>query len=115
MMTPILRGVIVEDSNLRRFTHVATNLAQLIRLNSVKFKRGGDVSDIPHSLKNNPPFSVATALLVYKTTKKKCLVNQLAHEGLCVKCNRVKNISKSVAIQLCDKYQNNGVVCPPKI
>ena len=102
MMTLILGGINVEDSNLQQFTHVATNLAQLIRFNSVKFKRGDDVSDMRHSLKNEPSFPVPKALLVYATTRKKCLVNQLAHEGLCVKYNRFKNINKSVAIQLCD-------------
>ena len=100
---------------MQRFTHVATNLAQLIRLNSVKFKRGDDVSDMRHFLKNEQPFPVAIALLVYTTTRKKCLVNQLAHGGLRVKYNRVKNINKSVAIQLCGKYQNDDIVCPPKL
>lgn len=70
MMTLIFGGVYVEDSNLQRFTHAAANLAQQIRFNSVKFKREDDVSDMRHSLKNESPFPVATALLVNTTTRK---------------------------------------------
>ena len=70
MMTLIFGGVYVEDSNLQRFTHAAANLAQQIRFSSVKFKREDDVSDMRHSLKNEPPFPVATTLLVNTTTRK---------------------------------------------
>ena len=55
------------------------------------------------------------ALRIYSKTRKKELVEQQANEGLCVHYNRVKSITRSISNQLCDQYEADGIVCPPKL
>ena len=51
-------------------------------------------------------------LMVYMRTRKKSLVNQLAHEGLSIS---YKPIQRCINNQLCSKYLAEDTLCPPKL
>ena len=106
----ILQGEKSQNTNLG---HISINLARLIRFNSVKQKRRKNISEIRHSRTNEAPIPVLIGLRIHATTRKKKLVNQLASKGMCINYQRVKNIQKEIRNQLCRKYHQEGIVCPP--
>ena len=91
---------------------IATNISQLIRFNSVKSKRKGTVTQLCHSINNEPPLPVLIGLMVHTKTRKKALVNRLASEGLSITYNRVKSIQRTISNQLIRIYETEGMVCP---
>ena len=64
---------------------------------------------------SNKPLPVAVGLMVYMRTRKKSLVNQLAHEGLSISYKRIKSIQRCINNQLCSKYLDEDIVCLPKL
>ena len=99
----------VDVSNLKSIT---LNIAQLIRFNAVKSKRSATGS-IRHSKTNEPPFPVKIGLLVHAKTRKKSIVEKLAEEWLSISYNRVKDIQETITKQLCKKYNEEEIFCPP--
>ena len=95
--------------------HVAGNIAQLIRFNATKRKRNEDVRHIRHSKDNEPPLPVYIGLLLHSKTRKKCLINDFAVEGLSISYNRVEEIQTNITNQLCSKYAREGRVCPTSL
>ena len=94
---------------------VAVNIFQVIRFNSVKQQRRGSAENTRHFITNEPLLPVAVALMIYSNTRKRALVNEIASEELCVWYQRVKDIERGISNQLCSKYNNDGIVCPPKL
>ena len=62
---------------------------------------------------NEPPFPVKIGLLVHAKTRKMSIVEKLAEEGLSISYNRVKDIQETITKQLCKKYNEEEIVCPP--
>ena len=84
-------------------------------MNTAKTQRRNKVRHLRHAGNNEPPLPVSVGLLVHTKTRKKGLVNQLAKEGLSVKYERVKAIKNGIAAEMCKKYLQEGIVCPPKL
>ena len=80
---------------------VHTNITQVIGFNSVRHCRCEGIDDHRHSTKNEPPLSVAIAIMIHSRTRKKSIVDKLAHDGLCVSYARVRNIQQAISSQLC--------------
>ena len=68
-----------------------------------------------HSTSNEPPLPVAVGLMVSMRTRKKSLVNKLAHEGLNISYKRIKSSKRCINNQLCSKYFAEDIACPPKL
>ena len=86
----LLEGGTCNDNNyFNCSSNVANNISQLIRYNAVKYQRRDTVTYVKHSSSNEPPLPVAVGLM---RTRKKSLVNQLAHEGLSISYKRIKSI-----------------------
>ena len=68
-----------------------------------------------HSSSNEPPFPVTVGLMAYMRTRKKYLVNKLAHKGLSISHKRIKSIQRCINNQLCSKYLVEDNVCAPKL
>ena len=68
-----------------------------------------------HSSSNEPPLPAAVGLMVYMSTRKNSLANQLAHENLNISYKRIKSIQRCINNQLCSKYLAEDIVCPPKL
>lgn len=104
------------DSKMAESTKkIATNIAQLIRFNSVKHTRKESTIQLRHSKKNEPPLPVLVGLMVHMKTRKKSLINRLASEGICITYDRVKSIQKNICNQICLDYQKLGIVCPSSL
>ena len=73
------------------------------------------VTYVRHSSSNEAPLSVAVGLMVYMRSRKKSLVNQLAHEGLSISYKCIKLTQKCIKNQLCSKYPAEDSECPPKL
>ena len=65
-----------------------------------------------HSVKSEPPLPVTIGLMVYNKTRRKKIVDHLAAEGLSINYDQVKIIQENIATQLCNKYNEEGYVCP---
>ena len=92
----------------------AINLAQLLRFNSVRFNRRS-LQNTRHSKSNEPPFPVKIGLMIFAKTKKKSLVNLLCSEGLSISYSRVQEIQATITKQMCEKYKQEDIVCPPSL
>ena len=68
---------------------ISTNIAQLIRFNSVKRKRSEKIQNFRYSMTNEPPLPVLVGLKVHAKTGKSSLVDSLADEGVSITDNRV--------------------------
>ena len=113
MIQMILEGNAREISN--ESSRIPVNISQLIRFNSVKQQRRGSAENARHCITNEPLLPVAVALIIYSNTRKKALVYEIASEGLCVQYQRVKDSQRDISNRLCTKYNNDGIVCPPKL
>ena len=91
---------------------VSVNLSQLIRSNSVNWKRREGTQKFRHSKNNEPLLPVLIGLMVHARTKKRKLVDQLAAEGVSISHDCVINLRRSISNQVCMEYQANGPVCP---
>ena len=78
----------------------------------MKSKCKGTVTQLCHSINNEPPLPVLIGLMVHTKTRKKALVNRLASEGLSITYNRVKSIQRNISNQLIRIYETEGMVCP---
>ena len=96
--------------NLRR---VSTNIAQLIRLNSVKEVRRNNIEQFRHVRSNEPPLPVKIAFLMYAKTKIRKPVDQLHYDGLCISYKRVLDIKRTIKNQVCEEFEKEGFVSPP--
>ena len=96
-------------------SNITNNISQLIRYNGVKYQRRDIVTYVRHSSSNELPLPVAVGLMVYMRSRKKSLVNQLAHEDLSISYKRIKSIQRRINNQLCSKYLAGDIVCLPKL
>ena len=102
----------VISPSLRR---VSTNIAQLIRFNSVKQVRRTEVENFRHMKSNEPPLPVKIALLIYAKTKKRKPIEQLHYNGLCISYERVLEIKRTIKNQVCEEFEKEGFVSPPHL
>ena len=54
-------------------------------------------------------------MLAHSKTRKKSIVDDLADEGLGIGYKRVLEIEETITQQLCEKYEKEGIVCPPSL
>ena len=70
LISLILEGA-TWDKKSNNLERTSTNIAQVIRFNSVRHCRCEGIEDHRHSTKNEPPLSVAIALMIHSGTRKK--------------------------------------------
>ena len=56
---------------------------------------------------------VKIGLMIHAKTRKKGLIEKLASEGLSISYKRVEEIEGTITNQLCSKYNEEDIVCPP--
>lgn len=95
----------------------ALNIAQLLRFNLVKHKRRQTslTDNVRHSTEQETPFPLYLSLLVHSRTRKRDLVDTIAKNGIGVSYDRVQNVELSITKQLCKKYNEERLVCPPSL
>ena len=68
-----------------------------------------------HSKKNEPPLPVLTGLAVHSQTCEKKIIEKFYSNGLCISYDRVIEIENIITKDLCQKYKEAEVVCPPSL
>ena len=54
-------------------------------------------------------------MLIHAYTRKRELIDKLYKLGLCISYDRLLSISTAVSNAVCEKYEEEGVVCPIKL
>ena len=93
---------------------ISTNIAQLIRFNSVKKKRSEKIQNFRHSTKNESPLLVLVGLKFHAKPGKDGLVDSKASERLSITNNRVVIIRRSMC-QVSAEYHESWIVCPSQL
>ena len=68
-----------------------------------------------HSQKNEPPLPILISLAVHSQTREKKIIEKLYSNGLCISYDRVIEIEKNITKDLCQKYKEAEIVCPPSL
>ena len=113
----IIGGTSITDHMSFVESKASLNVAQLIRFNLVKHKRRHTsiTDNVRHTAEQETPFPLYLSLLIHSKTRKRDLVDTVAKNGLGVSYDRVQNVELSLTKQLCKKYNEEGLVCPPSL
>ena len=112
----ILRGTSIDLDQPREVSCAARSITQLMMFNSVKRERKEKKSgSTRHSSVRETPLPLYMGLLIHAKTRKRELVDILYEHGLSVSYDRVMQHSTDIANQVIAQYQEDGVVCPPKL
>ena len=88
-------------------------IAQLLSFNS--FKRGRAGKNVRHRRERECQLPVCTALKIHGETRKRGLVDVMHKLGLCISHDRVMDISTDLANSVTAQFEQDGVVCSPKL
>ena len=108
LLSVILEGEKADIDSSPGLEKIVTNVAQIIRYHAVKERRA--VKTFRASCA--PPLLIATGLRAYSDNRSKKRVDDLASEGLSISYKRVKSIRKAITQQICNEYQESGLVVP---
>lgn len=119
LISMILDGPGIEDESTVEQCHscATQTLSQLIVYNTVKSRRNKSTSTAAqrHNRDRETPVPIYLALKIHGETRKRGLVDAMHAMGLCISYDRMLTISTDIANQVCDKYEKEGVVCPPQL
>ena len=105
-----------EQSHEQGNQQAALSIAQLIKFNSIKHGRRSTDGSVRHSRNQGiPPVPLYLGALMHVKTTRKELVEKLCALGLSVSYDRVLRLSSDLANAVCEHYEENGTVCPPKL
>ncbi|XP_041462085.1 uncharacterized protein LOC121413358 [Lytechinus variegatus] len=98
-------------------TAAALSLSQLLVFNSVKHTRNTDSTSVPgnHSRDRETPLPLYLTLKIHAVTRNRSLIDTLFGLGICVSYDRFLQITADVANGLCQRFEIEQVVCPPKL
>ena len=68
-----------------------------------------------HRRERECPLPVYTALKIHGETRKRGLVDEMHKLGLCISYDRVMDISTDLANSVTAQFEQDGVICPPKL
>ena len=91
----------------------ALSIAQLIKFNSMKHGWRSTDGSVGHSI--TTPLPLYLGLLMHVKTRRKEVVEKLCALGLSVSYVRVLRLSSVLANAVCERYEENGTVCPPNL
>ena len=91
-------------------------LAHLLKFNSVKHKQTPDTAAfVRHSNAQETPVPLCIRLMLHAHTRKRELVDKMAHLGLNVSYDRIIQLSTHMGNQVCQQFHREQVVCPPQL
>ena len=86
------------------------SIAQLVLFNSVKKRRKNASGNPRHQRSRETPIAVYVGLLVHDLTGSQTLIDDLFRLGLSISYDRVQEIRKSLAEQICEAFLDAQVV-----
>ena len=87
-------------------------LSQLLLFNVKSKATSSSVANLRHHKQREPPISVYLGLKIHCESRNKSLVEIMHQLGLCLNYHRVLEIEDLQAHNICDQFENDGVVCP---
>ena len=94
----------------------ALTISQLLAFTSCKSGTEGKTTTTTHHSRDREyPLHVYTELKIHGETRKKSLVDAFYNLGLCISYDRVLSISTDTANCVTTRFEQEGVVCPPKL
>ena len=113
----IIGGKSITDHISCAGSKASLNIAQSITFNLVKQKRRQTslTEIVRHPVKQETPFPLYLSLLLHSRIRKRGLVDTIIKNGLGVSYDRVQAVELSLTKQLCKKYNEEGLVCPPSL
>ena len=89
------------------------SISQLIIYNTTIRQTKSASNVARHSRERETPLPIYVALKIHGLTRGRNLIDALFNLGLCISYDRVLSISTDIANSVCERFQNDGVVCPP--
>lgn len=112
LISQILYGAVFKSS---QHTQQTKSITQTI-IHNAKLKTATYLPvNTRNSLSQEMPLQIYIGLNIHSTTRSKKLINQMYRLGLSISYNRVCNIENSMAMALCQQFQNDGIVCPSNL
>ena len=116
LMNMVLEGPSIKDQLTEGTSPAALAIAQLLKFNSVKHKRtAGTAAFVRHRTSQETPVPLYIGLMLHAHTRKRELVERMAHLGLSISYDRVLQLSTQMGNNVCQQFQREEVVCPPQL
>lgn len=90
------------------------SVAQLLMFNSISHYRNPFFSS-RHAREKEYPLPIYLASKIHGSTRGRSLVDTMFSMGLCISYDRLLALSTDIANSVCSQFENDGVVCPPKL
>nr|XP_054761374.1 uncharacterized protein LOC129267773 [Lytechinus pictus] len=95
-------------------TRAARTISELIIFNSIQGNRVKKDA-VRHNADREVPVPTYIGLKVHAQTRNRELIDSLHKHGLAISYDRVLKISSSIANGIINRFEENGVVCPPQL
>ena len=111
-------------SNTESVDNISTSsisiaISQLIGFNCVKRRRtiASDEGNrvVRHNKERETPLPLFIGLKIHGETRSKTLIDTFNKMGLSISYDRVLSISTDVSNSVCSRFEEDGVVCPPRL
>lgn len=106
----IIRQIDLEEVNP---SQASRTISQLIVYNTTVRQSKALACSSRHNRKRESPLPIYVGLKIHGLTRGRNLIDTLFNLGLCISYDRVLGISTDVANAVCDRFERDGVVCPP--
>ena len=83
--------------------------------NARKRKQKEDSASSRHSLKREPPVPLYVGLNIHTLTCNKGIIDRFEKLGLSVPYDRVLQVERVLAQNLCKQFREENIVCPPSL
>jgi hypothetical protein len=107
------RNTATEESVEVNENQASRSISQLIIYNTTIRQTKTASIVARHSRERETPLPIYVALKIHGLTRGRSLIDALFNLGLCISYDRVLSISTDIANSVCERFQNDGVVCPP--
>ena len=110
--------MILDGPNIKHQTNsrssIAAVISQFLIFNSAKFASTSS-STVRHNVDRETPVPTYLGLMLHASTRKRDLIDKFHSLGLSISYDRLLQISKNFANNVYELYEEEGVVCPPKL
>ena len=94
---------------------VCNTVSQILMYNARKRKQKEDSASSRHSLKREPPVPLYVGLNIHTLTCNKGIIDRFEKLGLSVPYDRVLQVERVLAQNLCKQFREENIVCPPSL
>ena len=118
LVNMILEGPSIKKMDLKDMPSkmACLTISQLLAFNSTKHPSKENAPAYSrHSRESEYPLSIYVALKIHGETRKRSLIDAFYNMGLCISHDRVLTLSTNIANSVTNKFEQVGVVCPPKL